>query len=136
MLLTWVLFAACAFSSFVEKRAEIPSVSEIHQELSHRLSDGTEIYFPFDSEYANYTVRWNEAVATYPTVVVVPAAKEDVAITVCTFMLYDGHSSNIPLGQIRKCYWVTVLCCKSSPQFYYHSARLQTWHPNQHASVD
>jgi len=91
MLFTWVLLAASAFSSFAEERARVPSVSEIHQELSHRLSDGTEIHFPFDTEYANYTTRWNEAVATYPTVVVVPATKEDVAITVCTSMAYDGQ---------------------------------------------
>lgn len=41
-----------------------------------------------------------------------------------------------PLGQIREYHWRTVLCRKSSPWLYYHSARLQTWHPNQHAPVD
>lgn len=101
MLLTWGLFAVCA-SSFVEKRAEHPSVSEIHQELSHHLSDGTEIYFPFDSEYANYTTRWNEAVATYPTVVVVPATKEDVAITVRTSLRCDDQCANISQGPVRE----------------------------------
>lgn len=101
MLLTWGFFVASAFS-FVEKIAENPSISSIHQELSHRLSDGTEIYFPFDSEYANYPTRWNEAVATYPTVVVVPVTKEDVAITVRTSMRCDDQCFDTSQGQIRE----------------------------------
>ncbi len=135
MLLTWLFFAAFAFS-YVEKRATIPSVSEIHQELSHRLSDGTEIYFPSDSEYANYTTRWNEAVATYPTVVVVPATKKDVTITVCTSISYVSQCSDSHLGHVRECHRRTVLCRQSSPRFYNHSARLQTRHSDQHASFD
>ena len=55
---------------------------QVHQELGFRLSGETEIYFPKDAEFANYTTRWSEATAPDIAVVVVPGSKEDVAKTV------------------------------------------------------
>ena len=82
MLFVWALFAASAFCAVIERIPGASLISQVQQELSPRLSDGTEIIFPSSSEYTNYTERWSEAVATDPAVVVVPATTSDVATTV------------------------------------------------------
>lgn len=73
----WLLLA----SSTINRRVSL-SNNEIQQELGRRLSDDTRIYFPFNSEFANYTERWSESVAPDIAVVVVPATAQDVATTV------------------------------------------------------
>ena len=55
---------------------------QVHQELGSRFSGETEIYFPKDAEFANYTTRWSETTAPDIAIVVVPGSKEDVAKTV------------------------------------------------------
>ena len=68
-------------SSTINRRFSLNN-NEVRQELGRRLSDDTKIYFPFNSEFANYTERWSEAVAPDIAVVVVPATAQDVATTV------------------------------------------------------
>ncbi|KAL9592287.1 MAG: hypothetical protein Q9179_006871, partial [Wetmoreana sp. 5 TL-2023] len=79
-IIACTIFAPSAASALVQRG--LPTKSQIQQELGHRLSHGTEIYFPNDSEFTNYTTRWSAAVAPDIAVVVVPATGEDVATTV------------------------------------------------------
>ena len=91
MLPSWILFTASCLAASVEKTSGSLTNPQVQQELRHRLSDGTEIYFPSSPEYTNYTLRWSEAVATYPDVVVVPATRKDVAATVSTTASYNSR---------------------------------------------
>ena len=83
-VLAW-LFVCTSWStsawSTIDRRVSLTN-NEIQQELGRRLSDDTKIYFPFNSEFANYTERWSEADAPDIAVVVVPATAQDVATTV------------------------------------------------------
>ena len=81
----WASLFACTLCltsawSTIDRRVSLNN-NEIQQELGRRLSDNTKIYFPFDSEFANYTERWSEADAPGIAVVVVPAIAQDVATT-------------------------------------------------------
>ncbi|KAL8784768.1 MAG: hypothetical protein Q9195_008904 [Heterodermia aff. obscurata] len=83
-VLTW-LFAGALWlssaSSTIDSRVSL-SQTEVQQELTHRLSDDTKIYFPSNAEFANYTERWSESVAPDIAVVAVPATAQDVATTI------------------------------------------------------
>ena len=77
-VLAWLF--ACAL--WLPSASSTISKTDVQQELRRRLSDDSEIYFPSNSEFANYTERWSEAVAPDIAVVVVPATAQDVATTV------------------------------------------------------
>ncbi|KAL8686941.1 MAG: hypothetical protein Q9218_006750 [Villophora microphyllina] len=86
-----------------------PSNSQVQQELARRLSDKTEIYFPFNAEFANYTERWSAASAPDIAIVVVPATAQDVATTVKVanaigvpfFAVNKGHGSTITQRNVK-----------------------------------
>lgn len=80
-----LLCVSSVASAFFPSASPLPDRSypiQVHQELGCRLSGETEIYFPKDTEFANYTAHWSEATAPDIAVVVVPSSKEDVAKTV------------------------------------------------------
>lgn len=70
------LAATCATGLSASCNAQM--VSQV-QELSNKLSDGTQVFQPGSQQFNDATLRWSALDEPNPNVVIVPATEQDVA---------------------------------------------------------